>query len=66
MFYDADNQITKNKYNIGDDVKLKKGTLIHSIFWELENFDFTIENGFISTGFTSEARPNKINNSVGM
>lgn len=66
LFYDVDNQITKNRYNIGDDVKLKKGTFIHGIFGELESFDFTIENGFISTDFTSEARPNKINNSVGM
>lgn len=66
LFYDVDNQITKNRYNIGDDVKLKKGTFIHGIFGELENFDFTVENGFISTDFTSEARPNKINNSVGM
>ena len=66
LFYDVDNQVTKNRYNIGDDVKLKKGTFIHGIFGELENFDFTIENGFISTDFTSEARPNIINNSVGM
>lgn len=66
LFYDVDNQITKNRYNIGDDVKLKKGTFIHGIFGELENFDFTIENGFISTDFTSEARSNKINNSVGV
>lgn len=66
LFYDVDNQVTKNRYNIGDDLKLKKGTFIHGIFGELENFDFTIENGFISTDFTSEARPNKINNSVGM
>ncbi len=66
LFYDVDNQVTKNRYNIGDDAKLKKGTFIHGIFGELENFDFTIENGFISTDFTSEARPNKINNSVGM
>ena len=66
LFYDVDNQITKNRYNIGDDVKLKKGTFIHGIFGELKNFDFTIENGFISTDFTSEPRPNKICNSVGM
>lgn len=66
LFYDMDNQITKNRYNIGDDVKLKKGTFIHGIFGELENFYFTIENGFISTDFTSELRTNKICNSVGM
>lgn len=45
---------------------MKKGTFIHGIFGELENFDFTINNGFISTDFTSEPRPNKICNSVGM
>ena len=38
LFYAVDNQITKNRYNIGDDVKLKKGTFIHGIFGELENF----------------------------
>lgn len=59
-------KLQKNRYNIGDDVKLKKGTFIHGIFGKLENFDFTVENGFISTDFTSEARPNKIKNSVGM
>lgn len=66
LFYDNDNQIAKNKYNIGEDVKLKKGTFIHGIFGELENFDFVVGNGFISTDFTSEVRPNKISNSVGM
>lgn len=24
LFYDVDNQVTKNRYNIGDDVKLKR------------------------------------------
>jgi len=66
LFYDNNNQIEKNKYDVGDNVYLKKGTFIHGIFGELENFDFTIENGFISTDFTTESRPNKINNSVGM
>lgn len=66
LFYDTNNQIEKNKYIVGDDVKLKKGTFIHGIFGELENFNFTIKNGFISTDFTTKPRPNKINNSVGM
>ena len=47
-------------------VQLSKGTFIHGIFGGLENFDFTIKNGFVSTDFTSEPRPNKICNSVGM
>lgn len=66
LFYSNDDDIIKNKYNIGDDVKLSKGTFIHGIFGELENFDFIINNGFISTDFTSEPRTNKICNSVGM
>lgn len=66
LFYSNEEDITKNKYNVGDDVKLSKGTFIHGIFGELDNFDFTINNGFISTDFTSEPRSNKICNSVGM
>ena len=66
LFYQNNDDVVKNKYKIGEDVKLSKGTFIHGIFGELENFDFTINNGFISTDFTSEPRPNKICNSVGM
>lgn len=66
LFYDDTKYIEKNKYSVGMEVKLKKGAFIHGIFGELENFDFTIKNGFISTDFTSEVRSNKINNSVGM
>lgn len=66
LFYNDEIPINKNHYNIDDNVFLKKGTFIHGIFGELENFDFTINNGFISTDFTSEPRPNKICNSVGM
>ena len=66
LFYDDKEIINKTKYSLGDDVKLKKGTFIHGIFGELDNFDFTIENGFISTDFTEEVRSNKICNSVGM
>lgn len=66
LFYSSEENIIKNKYNVGDDVKLSKGTFIHGIFGGLDNFDFTVNNGFISTDFTSEPRPNKICNSVGM
>lgn len=65
LFYNNQN-IEKTKYNIGDDVKLSKGTFIHGIFGELENFEFTVNNGFIATDFTDQPRPNKICNSVGM
>lgn len=66
LFYDDTQKIEKTKYNVGDDVILKKGTFIHGIFGELDNFDFTINNGFIAADFTAVPRPNKICNSVGM
>ena len=66
LFYSNNEEIIKNKYNVGDNVKLSKGTFIHGIFGELDSFDFAINNGFISTDFTKEPRPNKICNSVGM
>ena len=66
LFYLNEDGIIKNKYNVGDNAKLSKGTFIHGIFGGLENFDFTINNGFIATNFTNEPRPNKICNSVGM
>ena len=64
LFYE-DHNVDKNKYSVGEDVFLKKGTFMHGIFGELDNFDYTIQNGFISTDFTEEARANKICNSVG-
>ncbi len=65
LFYD-NQRIEKTKYDIGEYVKLLKGTFMHGIFGELDNFDFTINNGFIATDFTDQSRPNKICNSVGM
>ena len=66
LFYKENEKVKINKYDLGDEVKLKKGTFIHGIFGELENFDYVIENGFISTDFTKMTRENKIKNSVGM
>ncbi len=66
LFYQENHHIEKTKYSVGDEVKLTKGTFMHGIFGELENFDFTINNGFIATDFTDEPRSNKICNSVGM
>jgi len=66
LFFDNTNINIINKYNVGDDVKLSKGTFIHGIFGELDSFDFIVENGFISNDFTEQTRPNKICNSVGM
>lgn len=65
LFYDDVQEIEKNKYNVNDAVKLKQGTFLHGIPGALENFDFTVEHGFISTDFTVNKNINKIKNSVG-
>ena len=64
LFFNEEN-IFKNQYSVGEDVLLKKGTFMHGIFGELESFDYTASNGFISTNFTGDQRSNKIFNSVG-
>ena len=64
LFFEEEN-IPKNKYSVGEDVLLKKGTFMHGILGELESFDYTASNGFISTNFTGDQRSNKIFNSVG-
>lgn len=58
--------IEKNKYKIGDDVFLKKHTYIHGIPGLKDNFDWIIDNGFISNNFTDKISTNKIKNSIGM
>lgn len=61
----SEEDVSKNKYNVGEDVLLKKGTFLHGILGGIDDFDYTVNNGFISTNFTSSARANKIFNSVG-
>lgn len=60
-----DENISKNKYSVGEEVFLKKGTFMHGILGDLDAFDYTVNNGFISTNFTGDQRSNKIFNSVG-
>lgn len=62
----TENNITKNKYNKGDNVFLKKGTYLHGIPGYLDNFDWIIENGFIGNDFTNRTVANKIKSSIGM
>ena len=61
-----DEEVTKNKYEIGDLVFLKKGTYIHGIPGLLDNFDWIINNGFIGNDFTNQSVANKIKGSIGM
>lgn len=66
LFYEDNISINKNKYREGEDVFLKKGTFIHGIPGMLENFDWTINNGFIGIEFTDSNVKNKIRHSIGM
>ncbi len=65
LYYKENNEIKKNKYNVGDEVILKKGTHMHGIP-SFDNFDWTVENGFIGNDFTNHSTPNKIRSSIGM
>ena len=65
LFYDENAEVIKNKYNVGEDVKLKKGTLIHGLGRNPSAFDFALENGIISADF-NELGHNKISYSVGV
>lgn len=65
LFY-KNKKIKKNKYHIGEEVKLKKGTYMHGISGLLDNFDWIVEHGFISNDFTEENIHNKIRHSIGM
>ncbi len=66
FFSSSDYKIEKNKYGVGEEVFLKKGTFMHGIFPGKEIFDYTIDNGFIAIEFSDNSRKNKISNSVGM
>lgn len=65
LFY-KDEKIKKNKYHVGEEVKLKKGTYMHGVPGLLDNFDWIVEHGFISNDFTEENIHNKIRHSIGM
>ena len=63
--------VDKNKYDVGEDVFLKKGTFIHGLggspdsYNSFKIFDYVVVNGFIGGDFNG--RPTvKILNSVGM
>lgn len=67
LFYKENIIIDKNKYSKDEDVFLKKGTFIHGISGLLDDFDWILENGFISNDFTeTSGGKNKIKNSIGM
>ena len=67
LFYDTKIQVNKNRYDIGDEVMIKRGSFMHGIPDEPNFFEFIVENGFISSDFSNTATgTNKIKNSIGM
>ena len=59
-------KINKTKYQIGDEVILKKGTFLHGLGLNPNALDFIVENGFISSDFNNSEYRKKIFNSIGM
>lgn len=66
LYYDVGEIKHPKKYNIDDDVKLTKGTFMHGIWGGLENFDWTVQNGFIASEFSGIKKAKKFFNNVGM
>ncbi len=65
LFYKDRKQSCYN-YKIGEELKLKNGYLLHGISGSLEQFDMCVENGFISSNFSGNLKPNKFYNSIGV
>lgn len=52
-FYDAQDYNNSINYEIGDKVKLKKGTLLHGTYKNIEGLKYIVENGLIASVFTN-------------
>ena len=58
-------KIPNHKYKIGDDVKLKKGTLLHGTYKNIEGLKEIVKDGLISSWFIT-GRGSKYPSSVGV
>lgn len=58
-------KVIKNNYKIGDDVYLKKGTLLHGTYKNLDGLEEIIRDGLISSWFINSRR-SKYPSSVGV
>ena len=59
-------KIEKQKYNISDKVKLKKGTLLHGTYENFDGLKLIAKNGLVSNFFTEKVRGTKYPSSVGV
>ncbi len=54
-YYDAiEYKLDMHKYSIGNDVKLKKGTLLHGTYKNIDGLKEIVKNGLISSWFVGE------------
>lgn len=58
-------KIPRHDYNIGDDVYLKKGTLLHGTYKNIEGLEEIVKDGLISSWFHG-SRGSKYPSSVGV
>lgn len=58
-------EIAEHNYNIGDDVCLKKGTLLHGTYKNIEGLEEIVKDGLISSWFI-DGRGSKYPSSVGV
>ena len=66
-YYEIKNcSIKKDTYNIGNEVKLKKGTLLHGTYKNIDGLKEILNNGLISSWFIDEKRLSKYPSSVGV
>lgn len=65
-YYEVKNySIKKDTYNIGDEVKLKKGTLLHGTYKNIDGLKEILKDGLISSWFI-DGRISKYPSSVGI
>ena len=64
-YYNSKNYIIKKDNKIGEKVLLKKGTLLHGTYKNIEGLREIIKNGLISSWFIN-ARTSKYPSSVGV
>lgn len=65
-YYEAKNySLPNNKYNIGDQVKLEKGTLLHGTYKNIDGLKEILQDGLISSWFI-DGRISKYPSSVGV
>lgn len=66
-FYELSNVLLSiKKFNLGDDVTLSKGTLLHGTYKNIDGLKDIVENGLVSSWFINDGRNSKYASCVGV